>query len=53
MQKAVRQEEAKGATVMSVVAEKEGARTLYEVETMVNGRTRDLILDATGKRVKG
>ena len=52
VQKAVQQEEARGATVKSIVAEKEGGKTMYEVETMVSGRSRDLIFDATGKIVE-
>lgn len=49
VQKAVHEEEMKGATVKNILAEKEGGQTVYEVETMIGGHTRDLILDATGK----
>jgi len=52
VQKAVQQEEAKGATIKNIVAEKESGQTVYEVETIVSGHTRDLIFDATGKIVE-
>lgn len=32
-----------------VSKEQEGGRTVYELETIVNGRTRDLMIDAAGK----
>ena len=52
VQKAVQQEVAKGATVKSIVAEKEGGATVYEVETIVGGHARDLIFDGTGMLVE-
>lgn len=48
VQKAVQQEETKGAIVKSIIAEKEGGKTVYEVETTVGGRTRDLAFDVAG-----
>jgi uncharacterized membrane protein YkoI len=51
-QKTVQQEEAKGAIVKSIVAEREGGKTLYEVETIVGGHTRDVIMDAAGTVVE-
>jgi uncharacterized membrane protein YkoI len=41
--------ESKGATVKSLSSEKENGKTVYELETLVNGRTRDLMIDAAGK----
>ena len=52
VQKAVRQEEARGATIVGLASEREGGKTMYEVETKVNGRTRDLLFDASGKLVE-
>jgi uncharacterized membrane protein YkoI len=52
VQKAVQEEEAKGATVKNIIAEKEGGKTVYEVETIVRGRTRDIIFAATGSIVE-
>lgn len=43
------QEQTKGATVVGISAEKEGGQTVYEVETKVNGRSRDMLIDSTGK----
>jgi uncharacterized membrane protein YkoI len=48
VQKAV-QEETKGAKIVGVAQETEHGKTMYEVETMVNGHSRDLIFDAAGK----
>ena len=45
------QRETQGATIKNIVAEKEGTKTVYEVETMVGGHTRDLIIDAAGRVV--
>jgi uncharacterized membrane protein YkoI len=47
--KATIEAESKGATVKGVSSEKEKGRTVYELETLVNGRTRDLMIDAAGK----
>ena len=41
--------ESKGATVKGVSSEKEHGKTVYELETLVNGRTRDLMIDSAGK----
>jgi uncharacterized membrane protein YkoI len=41
--------ESKGATVKGISSEKENGKTVYELETIVNGRTRDLMIDATGR----
>lgn len=41
--------ESKGATIKGVSSEKANGRTVYELETLVNGRTRDLMIDAAGK----
>jgi uncharacterized membrane protein YkoI len=45
------QEETKGATIKGYAREVENGKTMYEVETTVNGHTRDLLFDATGKLV--
>ena len=47
VQKAV-QDETKGATIKGYAKEVEGGKTMYEVETMVNGHSRDLTFDAKG-----
>ena len=39
----------KGATIVGISAEKEGGKTIYEVETRIDGRSRDMLIDATGK----
>jgi len=52
VQKAVEQEEAKGARIVALSQEVEDGKTMYEVETTVNGHTRDLLLDATGAIVE-
>jgi len=41
--------ESKNATVKGISSEKEKGKTVYELETLVNGRTRDLMIDAAGK----
>lgn len=43
------QEETRGAKIVGVARETENGKTMYEVETMVNGHSRDLIFDATGR----
>src|ERR1700704_4257820 len=45
-------EQTKNATLVGLSKEVEKGKTTYEVETKVNGKTRDLLLDATGKRVE-
>jgi uncharacterized membrane protein YkoI len=52
VQNTVRQEEGKGATIKAISAEKQRGRTVYEVETTVSGRTRDLIIDRAGAIVE-
>ena len=47
--KATVETESKGATVKGISSEKENGQTVYELETLVNGRTRDLMIDAAGK----
>ena len=47
--KATVEAESKGATVKDISSEKENGKTVYELETLVNGRTRDLMIDAAGK----
>ncbi len=41
--------QAKGAQVLGASSEKENGRTTYEVETKLDGKSRDLSFDATGK----
>jgi uncharacterized membrane protein YkoI len=52
VQKAVQQEQAKGATIVGLASEVEGGKTMYEVETKVNGHTRDLLFTAAGVLVE-
>ena len=47
--KATVEAESKGATVKGISSEKENGKTVYELETLVDGRTRDLMIDAAGK----
>ena len=51
VQKAV-QEETKGATIKGYAKEVENGKTMYEVETTVNGHSRDLRFDASGRLVE-
>ena len=41
-------QETKTATLAGLSKEKEKGKTAYEVETMVNGKSRDLVLDEKG-----
>src|SRR5258705_12558851 len=41
--------ETKNATLKGLSKEKEDGKTVYELESLVNGRTRDLMIDATGR----
>jgi uncharacterized membrane protein YkoI len=41
--------ETRGATLKGISKEKENGKVVYEVETTVDGRSRDLMIDATGK----
>jgi uncharacterized protein with beta-barrel porin domain len=45
-------EQTKNATLVGLSTETEKGRTMYEVETKVNGRGRDLLLDQTGAVVE-
>lgn len=51
VQKAV-QEQTKGATLVGFAEERENGKVLYEAETRLNGRTRDLLFDHTGVLVE-
>jgi len=42
----------KNAELVGLSKEVEKGKTMYEVETKVNGKTRDLLLDSTGKVVE-
>jgi uncharacterized membrane protein YkoI len=48
VQKSVK-DETRNATIVGIVKEKEKGKTVYEVETKVNGKTRDIMIDSTGK----
>src|SRR5260221_8634545 len=52
VQKTVQAEEAKGAKIVGLATEVEGGKKMYEVETTVGGRTRDLLLNAAGTIVE-
>jgi hypothetical protein len=45
------QDQTKGAQIKGLSKEVEKGKTMYEVETMVNGKSRDLLIDATGALV--
>jgi uncharacterized membrane protein YkoI len=42
------QQQLKGATVKGFSAEKENGRVVYEAQLLVNGHTKDILLDASG-----
>jgi hypothetical protein len=44
-------EQTKGAQIKGLSKEVEKGQTMYEVETMVNGKSRDLLIDAAGALV--
>ncbi len=46
------QDETKNAQLIGVSKEVEGGKTMYEVETKVSGKTRDLLVDASGTVVE-
>jgi len=46
------QEQTKGAQVKGISKEVEKGKTQYEVETLVNGKSRDLIIDRKGAVVE-
>ena len=52
VQRTVQAEEANGAKIVGLSAEKAGGKTVYEVETTVNGHTRDLVVNAAGTIVE-
>lgn len=41
-------EQTKSAKLVGVTKEKEGGKTVYELETMANGKSRDLMIDGAG-----
>ena len=45
-------EQTQGATVRSFSQEKENGQTFYEVELMVNGHSKDILMDADGAVVE-
>jgi uncharacterized membrane protein YkoI len=45
-------EQSKGATIRGFSQEKENGQTYYEAELMVNGHTKDVLLDANGLVVR-
>jgi uncharacterized membrane protein YkoI len=51
VQAAVR-EQTKNATLVGLSTEKQKGKTLYEVETKIGGKSRDLLLDQTGTIVE-
>src|SRR5579872_7560012 len=46
------QEETRNAKLKGLSKEVEHGQTFYEAETMVNGRSRDILIDSTGKVVE-
>lgn len=46
------QEQTKGATIRGLSKEIEKGKTYYEVETTVNGKSRDVLIDPTGAMVE-
>lgn len=51
VQKAI-QDATRGATIKGYAREVEGGKTMFEVETTVNGHSRDLLFDARGTLVE-
>ncbi len=47
--KATVEAETRNATIKAVSSEEENGKTVYELELLVSGRTRDLMIDAAGK----
>jgi len=45
-------EQTKGATVLGFAVEEEKGKTFYEAETKVNGHSKDLLIDGSGKVVE-
>jgi hypothetical protein len=52
VQAAAQLEQTKGATLKGFNKEIESGKTFYEVETVLNGRTRDLLFDPAGTVVE-
>jgi uncharacterized membrane protein YkoI len=46
------EEQTKGATIKGLSKEKENGKTQYEVETVVAGHTRDILIDESGAVVE-
>ena len=42
------EENIKGATIKGIVKEKDKGKTVYEVETTMNGKSRDFVVDSNG-----
>ena len=40
--------ETRNATLKGVSEEKENGKTVYELESMIDGRTRDVMIDSAG-----
>jgi hypothetical protein len=45
-------EQSKGARILGVTSEVEGGKTIYELETVIGQRHRDLLIDGSGKVVE-
>ena len=45
-------EQTKDATVLDISKETEKGKTVYEVESKLNGKTRDFVVDAAGKVIE-
>ena len=46
------QEETRHAKLVGLAQEEEGGKTVYEAETKIDGKTRDLVIDADGKVIE-
>jgi hypothetical protein len=46
------QEQSKGATIRGISKEVEAGKTIYELETMIGGHSRDMLIDSRGKVVE-
>jgi uncharacterized membrane protein YkoI len=49
---AVVKEQTKNATLVGLSTEKQKGKTVYEVETRIGGKSRDLLLDQTGSVIE-
>ena len=45
-------DQTKNATLVGLSTEKEKGKTLYEIETRLNGKSRDLLLDQSGRVIE-